>query len=192
MDGFEKLLPTLLPDITTKERNFVRAFNGDIIFALKTAGYSGNDAYLMNLGRELLSRYEIQVAIQKNLAKAEKRESAILSKAERMEILSAIARNVDPYERPFKDEYGQERLPDPPSVSERIKAIDLLNKIEGDYQNNIHVKHEYSLSDMVLQSYKEDITPIDVIEAEYLKVREEGAAPIEPEKTPEKEEGLFI
>lgn len=189
MDDFEKLLPTLTPELTHKEKIFARAFNGDSLYALRLAGYQGNDAYLLRLGKELLSRHEIRTAIAKYRERGEKKESAVLSKIERMEILSGIARNSDPYARMVKDEFGQDKEPEPPSISERIKAIDLLNKIEGDYQTNINVKHEHSLSEMVMKSFTEDTTPIDVIEAEYIKLKEsEKDAPIEPAK----EQGLFI
>lgn len=180
-----------MPDITsTKERMFVRAFNGDLISALRIAGYQGAETYLMEIGRELLSRHEICNAIKLNVARAEKKENAILSKIERMELLSAIARNVDPHAIPIKDDFGMDKYPEPPSVSERIKAIDLLNKIEGDYQNNMTVKHEYSLSEMVQQSYEDNLVPIETIEAEYLLMRE--SAPIEPDSQQETEEDLFI
>ena len=195
MEDISAQLSTYMPPITSKERMFVRAFNGDVIYALKLAGYTGEDTYLIDLGRKLLMRYEIQAAIKENIAKGEKKESAILSKVERMEILSGIARNADPYHTMTKDDYGREVVKDPPTVSERIKSIDILNKMEGEYQSTVNVKHEFTLQEMVLQSYKEDVTPIEVIEAEYLERRKaENSAPIEPEKTEQTEptEELFI
>ena len=195
MEDISAQLSTYMPPITSKERMFVRAFNGDVIYALKLAGYTGEDTYLIDLGRKLLMRYEIQAAIKENIAKGEKKESAILSKVERMEILSGIARNADPYHTMTKDDYGREVVKDPPTVSERIKSIDILNKMEGEYQSTVNVKHEFTLQEMVLQSYKEDITPVEVIEAEYLELRKaENSAPIEPEKTEQTEptEELFI
>ena len=178
-----------MPPITSKERMFVRAFNGDVIYALKLAGYTGEDTYLIDLGRKLLMRYEIQAAIKENIAKGEKKESAILSKVERMEILSGIARNADPYHTMTKDDYGREVVKDPTTISERIKSIDTLNKMDGEYQSTVNVKHEHTLHEMVLQSYKEDITPVEVIEAEYLELRKaENSAPVATENSEE----LFI
>lgn len=192
MEDISAQLSTYMPPITSKERMFVRAFNGDVIYALKLAGYTGEDTYLIDLGRKLLMRYEIQAAIKENIAKGEKKESAILSKVERMEILSGIARNADPYHTMTKDDYGREVVKDPPTISERLKSIDILNKMEGEYQSTVNVKHEFTLQEMVLQSYKEDVTPIEAIEAEYLEIRKaENSAPIEPEKTEQTEE-LFI
>jgi hypothetical protein len=190
MEDLDKFLMITKPALTSKERLFVRAFTGDTVYALRTAGYDGKDEYLIELGRQMLSRTDIKVAIMENLNKAEKKESAILSKIERMELLSALARNSDPYTKLVKNEFGVEDLPAPPSIPERLKAIDMLNKMEGEYTKNINVKHEYSLSDMVLQSYQDDTLPIDTIEAEYLRVRdaEEEVAPIEPPKP----EGLFL
>lgn len=192
MEDISAQLSTYMPPITSKERMFVRTFNGDVIYALKLAGYTGEDTYLIDLGRKLLMRYEIQAAIKENIAKGEKKESAILSKVERMEILSGIARNADPFFTMTKDDYGREVVKDPPTISERIKSIDILNKMDGEYQSTVNVKHEFTLQEMVLQSYKEDVTPIEAIEAEYLEIRKaENSAPIEPEKTEQTEE-LFI
>lgn len=193
MDDFNKLLPTLMPELTSKERMFVRAFKGDVIDALRLAGFQGSETYLLDIGKNFLSRYEICTAIKLNIAKAEKKESAVLSKIERMELLSSIARNVDPYAIPTKDDFGMDKYPDPPTISERIKAVDLLNKIEGDYQNNMTVKHEYSLSEMVQQSYEDDLVPIDTIEAEYLLMRDYATTVPAPSESQQNEkEGLFI
>ena len=153
--------------------------------------------YKQPVGGDYLSKpiKEFENAIKENIAKGEKKESAILSKVERMEILSGIARNADPYHTMTKDDYGREVVKDPPTISERIKSIDILNKMEGEYRSTVNVKHEHTLHEMVLQSYKEDITPVEVIEAEYLELRKaENSAPIEPEKTEQTEptEELFI
>jgi len=178
--------------MTAREKLFVKAFAGDTVFALRTAGYDGKEEYLIEVGKNLLARADIRMAIVENLNKAEKKETAILSKIERMELLSALARNADPYVKLVKNEFGIEDLPPPPSISERLKAIDMLNKIDGEYTKNINVKHEYSLSEMVLQSYQDDTLPIDTIEAEYLKVRDAEVASIEaPEPVPETK-GLFL
>ena len=158
----------LRPDLdNAKLGRFVRAYNGDLVYALRIAGYQGTDLKLQAQGRELLHRPDIQQAIRNAQAKGEKREANLLTKIDRMEFLSAIVRNADPFERMVKDDYGQEISPEPPSMAERLKALDMFNKMEGDYHTNVHVNHSVSITDLVLSSFTDVTRPIEAIEADY-------------------------
>jgi hypothetical protein len=84
-----------------------------------------------------------------------------------MEFLTSIVRNADPFERMVKDDYGQEVSPEPPTMAERLKALDMFNKMEGDYHSNINVNHNHSITDLVLSSFMDVTRPIEAIEADY-------------------------
>lgn len=166
MDIIEASLKPSLDD-NAKLRRFVRAYDGDLVYALRVAGYQGTDLSLQAKGRELLHRPDIQQAIRNAVAKGDKREANLLTKIDRMEFLSAIVRNADPFERMVKDDYGQEVSPEPPTMAERLKALDMFNKMEGDYHTNINVSHNHSITDLVLSSFIDVNRPIEAIEADY-------------------------
>lgn len=156
------------PDLdNAKLSRFVRAYDGDVVYALRIAGYQGTDLMLQHKGRELLVRPDIQQAIRNAVAKGERREANLLTKIDRMEFLSAIVRNADPFERMVKDDYGQEVPAPPPSMAERLKALDMYNKMEGDYHSNLNVNHNVSITDLVLASFTDVNRPIEAIEADY-------------------------
>ena len=169
--------------LTPNQTRFVKAYDGDLIYALRVAGYRGDDKYLRQLGEELLSRPDIQYHIQRRRHRNEKREGVLLSKLERMEFLSALIRNTDPYEVMVKDDYGEDVPPPPPSISERLKALDMYNKMEGDYHTNVNINHNISMTDLVLSSFVDQQRPIEAIEAEYIEMKESGGtqvAEVEP------------
>lgn len=169
--------PFKLPPISDKERIFIEVFDGtNLHYALRTAGYTGADTYLTALGEKLLDNPKIQNAFQLKEEKQFKRNSAIISKVERMEFLSAIIRNSDPYARPVKDEFGNESEAPAPTLPERLKASDMLSKMEGEYNSTVHHKVTHTLPDLILKSYQpsiEDDLSLDAIEAEYLISKEE-------------------
>ena len=171
-DTFMELVTPTLDDITRnpRVRKFVRAYDGDLVYALRVAGFQGTDQFLIAKGKDLLKDPAIQYMIQMNLEQSEKREGVLLTKIERMEFLSSIVRNSDPYERMIKDDYGQEVPPPPPTMPERLKALDMYNKMEGDYHTNVNVNHNVSIQDMILSSYTEVTRPIEAIEADYTNV----------------------
>lgn len=154
-------------DDNAKLKRFVRAYDGDLVYALRVAGYQGTDIALQAKGRDLLQRMDIQQAIKNAVVKGNKREANLLTKIDRMEFLSAIVRNADPFERMVKDDYGQEVSPEPPSMAERLKALDMFNKMEGDYHTNVNVNHNVSITDLVLSSFIDVNRPIEAIEADY-------------------------
>lgn len=146
---------------------FVRAYEGDVVYALRIAGYTGTDLALQAKGRELLARMDVQQAIRNAVAKGERREANLLTKIDRMEFLTSIVRNNDPFERMVKDDYGQEVPPEPPTMAERLKALDMYNKMEGDYHSNLNVNHNVSITDLILSSFTDVNRPIEAIEADY-------------------------
>jgi len=146
---------------------FVRAYEGDLVYALRIAGYQGTDLALQARGMELLRRPDIQQAIRNAQVKGERREANLLTKIDRMEFLTSIVRNADPFERMVKDDYGQEVPPAPPTMAERLKALDMYNKMEGDYHSNLNVNHNVSITDLILSSFTDVNRPIEAIEADY-------------------------
>jgi len=156
------------PDLdNAKLSRFVRAYDGDVVYALRIAGYQGTDLMLQHKGRELLARMDVQQAIRNTVAKGERREANLLTKIDRMEFLTSIVRNNDPFERMVKDDYGQEVPPEPPTMAERLKALDMYNKMEGDYHSNLNVNHNVSVTDLILSSFTDVNRPIEAIEADY-------------------------
>lgn len=156
------------PDLDNpKISRFVRAYDGDLVYALRVAGYQGTDLALQAKGMELLQRMDVQQAIRNAVEKGGRREANLLTKIDRMEFLSAIVRNADPFERMVKDDYGQEVVPEPPTMAERLKALDMFNKMEGDYHTNVNVNHNVSITDLVLSSFIDVNRPIEAIEADY-------------------------
>ena len=153
--------------LSAKELRFVNAFEDDAVYAMRVAGYHGTDAYLLQEAQKLLADPKISFAV-KNLRKQQRSKTyRILDKLGRLELLSCIAMNVDPFERPIIDEYGQEAPPPPPSLKDRLKAMDMINKIEGDYHTNVNINQNVSITDLVLSSFTEVGKPVDIIEAEY-------------------------
>lgn len=157
-----------------KLRRFIRAYDGDLVYALRIAGYQGTDIALKARGQELLRRPDIQQAIALGIEKKDKREANLLTKIDRMEFLTSIVRNADPFERMVKDDYGQEVPPPPPTIAERLKALDMYNKMEGDYHSNLNVNHNHSITDLILSSFTDVGRPIEAIEADYKDMTNPG------------------
>lgn len=162
---------SLSPKLSNRENRFVRAYDGDLVYALRVAGYHGSDLALKAKGKELLQRPDLQQAIMKFQEKNKQKEGALLSKVDKMEFLASIVRNSDPYERATIDDYGQEVQPDPPTMAERLKALDMYNKMEGEYHTNINVNHNLSMSELILSSFVDNNRKLEDIEADYLELK---------------------
>lgn len=169
-DIFEVMEASLKPKLSPQLTRFTKAFDGDVVYALRVAGFHGTDLYLQSKGKELLARPDICQAIRNQIVKSDKKEGALLTKIDRMEFLAAVVRNADPYERMIKDDYGQEMAPPPPSVAERLKALDMYNKMEGDYHTNVNVNHNVNIGDLILSSYTEVSRSLEDIEADYINI----------------------
>lgn len=132
--------------LTPKQRAFVEAYTGasagNATDAARRAGYTGSPATLAVTGAKTLKIPKIRAAIDAHVEAT--RSRAVMDRRERTELLTAIARGeVDDFEETVvhtKD--GTERVVQPAraKLKERIKAIHLLGKMDGDYVERI--KHE--------------------------------------------------
>ena len=101
--------------LTARQKAFIEAYQGNATEAALKAGYSEKTAG--KIGHQLLEKTRISQAIQEREEK--RRNELIMSREERMIALSAIGRNAEEL------------------TKERIKAIDVLNKMSGDYLERI-------------------------------------------------------
>ena len=101
--------------LTARQKAFIEAYQGNATEATLKAGYSEKTAG--KIGHQLLEKTRISQAIQEREEK--RRNELIMSREERMIALSAIGRNAEEL------------------TKERIKAIDVLNKMSGDYLERI-------------------------------------------------------
>ena len=125
----------------------------------------------------------VQRALLEQNRERETKEGVLISKVERMEFLASLIRNIDPYEKPTVDEYGELVPPPPPGMSIRIKAVDMYNKMEGDYHTNVNVNHNVSIPDLILSSFVDAQTRnLEDIEAVYyseVEVKEKATPTVE-------------
>jgi len=171
-----------LTSLTKKHRLFVEAYYGDEIAAMLAAGFEGAPNYLKSKAEELLADPIIMEAIKERSRYRAKTFRVIADREERQALLTSWMRNEDPHRKEERDANGvpipEGNLPE----SMRVKALELLGKSEGDFVENINHTGNISLTDLVMQSYKDDAS-IEDIEAEYYRVKEAKPlpAPIEPE-----------
>ena len=103
---------------TKRQAAFIAAYAGNATEAAIKAGYSPKTAG--KIGSQLLEKTRISEAIRE---REEKRKNAlIMSREERMMTLTQIARN------------------EAEQTKERIKAVDVLNKMGGDYLERVKVE----------------------------------------------------
>jgi hypothetical protein len=159
--------------LSDKHRMFVEAFDGDLPYAMRIAGYNGTDMYLKQKGEELLSTPLIQQAIEHRKKYVANLKETIATREERQLLWSQIMKNEDPYRKEELDENG---VPIPEGnipLPVRLKASELLGKSEADFIDKVDVNHSVTLSDIILKSYNEGETKsIEDIEAEYYAIQE--------------------
>lgn len=99
------------------------------------AGYSVKSAY--SIGAELLRKPEIKKYIEQQMN--ERTNELIASRAEREQLLTAIMRNTDE------------------STKNRLRAIELLSKLQGDFINksSVEVNTPDTLSELILKEIRE-------------------------------------
>lgn len=160
--------------ISPKHRVFVEAFDGDVIYAMRVAGYNGSDNYLKQKGEELLSIPLIQKAIEDRKKYVANLKETIATREERQALWSLIMKNEDPYRKEELDDNG---VPVPEGnipLPIRLKASELLGKSEADFIDKVDVNHNVSLSDIILKSYDKGASKsIEEIEAEYYQLEED-------------------
>jgi phage terminase small subunit len=113
-------------DLTEKQRRFVEAFTGEAqgnaTKAAKLAGYSGDEKALAVRGAEIVRNRKVQQAIEE--ARASVTSEAIATREERQTFLTRTMRDggIEP--------------------KDRIKACEVLGKMQGDFIEKHEVKHE--------------------------------------------------
>jgi hypothetical protein len=162
--------------MSQKHRLFVEAYDGDEVYAMRVAGFTGDDRYLASKASELLTTPLIQEAIKNRARFTANTKKAIADREERQALWTAIMRNEDPHHRSEVDPVtnapiSQGNIP----IPVRLKATELLGKSEADFVDKIDMNVNHSLSDLILESYKlpaaEDMS-VEAIEAEYFKAKE--------------------
>ena len=126
-------------ELTEKQRRFVEAYmgaaRGNATEAAAIAGYRGNRVTLQAIGKENLGKPLIRQA----LAERQSSDPLILTREDRQRELSRIAMGSE-------DEH----------TSDRLRAIDLLNKMGGDYLERI--QHEGGDQTIVIEWYRQKNT----------------------------------
>ena len=108
------------PQFTKAEKKFIREYRGDLLVAARMAGVEEAQA------KKWMARPEIADAIRAREREVALQEEEISTREERQVFLTRIMR----------DEFAGEPL----GAEMRMKAVDMLNKMAGDYVNTI--KHE--------------------------------------------------
>jgi phage terminase small subunit len=126
--------------LTEKQRRFVEAYvgtaQGNATVAARMAGYSGDDATLAPIGSKLTRNDKVAAAIE--AARSPRTKRAIIDRERRQQLLSEIAEKGDAQDR------------------DRIKAIEVLGKMQGDFIERHEVKHEGAAVTVYLPSNGRD------------------------------------
>jgi hypothetical protein len=162
-----------MQNLSKSHRKFVEAFDGDIVPAMRIAGYTGSDNYLKQKGETLLATPLIQKAIEDRRKYVAELKDIIATREERQVLWTQIMKNEDPYRKEELDDNGvpipEKNIPLPI----RLKASELLGKSEADFVEKVDINHNVSLSDIILKSYDNSSgKSVEEIEAEYYAVKE--------------------
>lgn len=159
--------------LSRKHRMFIEAYDGDLVQAMRVAGYNGTDVYLKQKGEELLSTPLIKKGIEDRRKYIANLKDVIATREERQALWTQIMKNEDPYR---KEELDPNGVPIPEGnipLPIRLKASELLGKSEADFIDKVDVNHSVTLSDIILKSYtKDDEKTLEEIEAEYYSIEE--------------------
>jgi len=109
--------------LTVRQRKFVEAYQGNATEAAIAAGYSAKTAKAQ--GSRLLTNVDVAKAIEKRAERDAK--PTIASREERQERLTAIMRSDDE------------------KTTDRIKAIDILCKMNGDFLERVEHSGGFSV-----------------------------------------------
>lgn len=174
--------------MSDKKHLFVEAFDGDELYAMRVAGFTGPDQYLKRKAEELLKDPTVIAAIKHRDDFRVKTGKAIADREERQALWTAIMRNNDPYYIEEKDENG---VPKPIAnipLPTRLKASELLGKSEADFVDKIDLSANVTITDIIAQSYltTDDDESIEDIEAEYTAIK--NKEPLLAKFTPKEDE----
>ena len=155
-----------------KMRLFAEAWTGDIVEAMKIAGYSGADSYLKNKGAEFLRREDIQNVVENRNKYVKKANEVVATRLERQAFWSSIMRNKDPHAVKKFDVNGNEKPKEDLPLSTRLKASEMLGKSEADFVEKLSIDHNVTISEVISESMKLKDVPVEAIEAQYKKLKE--------------------
>ena len=179
-----------LMGLSKQKRLFVEAYDGEEVYAMRVAGYTGANSYLKQKANELLRDPDIIEAIKNRDKFRVTTDKAIADRLERQALWTAIMRNNDPY---LKDQVDANGIPIPEEnipLTTRLKASELLGKSEADFTEKVDVTGNLTITDVIKRSYIEDDTTddLDAIEAQYTMLQSktdmmptQQSAPIEEE-----------
>lgn len=160
--------------LSKKHRLFVEAYDGDTVNAMLAAGFVGVPAWLEQQGDKLLNDPLIIEAIKERSRYQAKTFRIIADREERQALLTSWMRNEDPHELEERDANGAPIPKGNLPMQNRIKALELLGKSEGDFVENINHTGNVTFSEMVTKSYQVTES-VEDIEAEYNLIREKQA-----------------
>jgi hypothetical protein len=155
--------------LSKQKRLFVEAYDGEEVYAMRVAGYTGANSYLKQRAAEFLRDPLVIEALQNRDKFKLTTDKAIADRLERQALWTAIMRNNDPYHRDQVDANGiplpEENIP----LTTRLKASELLGKSEADFTEKVDVTGNLTITDVIKRSYIEDDTTDDLeaIEAQY-------------------------
>jgi len=149
--------------LTERQRLFVEAWTGEAkgngVQAARIAGYKGNDKVLGVAAARLLAEARVQAAIQQ--ATAQVRSVAIATRAERQALLTAMLRDELDEEVVVVVGMGNNMGDHAENVTKRIdararlKALELLGRMQGDFIDKVEVKTEGALRSQLDRLRKE-------------------------------------
>lgn len=155
--------------VSEKIRDFVLAYNGDVVEAMMIAGFAGEPATLKMRGEKYLKEPHIQEALKKRDLFTHSKHAVIANRQERQAFWTSIMRNHDPDAKPEYNDKGIRKPEENIPLATRLKASELLGKSEVDFVEKIDVNAQVTITDIIKQSYIDD-TPLDVIEAQYKEI----------------------
>jgi hypothetical protein len=162
--------------LSRQKRLFVEAYDGEEIYAMRVAGYTGANSYLKQKATELLRDPDVIEAIKNRDKFKMTTDKAIADRLERQALWTAIMRNNDPYHKEQVDSNGiplpEENIP----LTTRLKASELLGKSEADFVEKVEVNGNLTITDVIKRSYLEDdADDLDAIEAQYTMLQNKTA-----------------
>jgi hypothetical protein len=162
-----------MQSLSKKHRLFVEAYDGDVAYAMKLAGFTGADGYLIKKGEELLRTPLIIEAIKERTKYMTDLKSTIATREERQKLWTDIMKNQDPHRR---EEFDANGVPIPEGnipLPIRLKASELLGKSEADFVDKVDMSTTVSLSEIILKSYDNGSgKSLEDIEAEYMALQD--------------------
>lgn len=159
------VLKNPLGEHTIKQKRFIQAFEGSPTRAAKIAGYKNPESS----GRQLLKVPSIIEAIKLYQTTRKEAKELRSTKEEREIFLTALSRNIDPDRKSEMDPVTGGLVTDEHyniDLKDRMKAVEMLGKMNGDFIEKISLDATTSLSDLILAARKVTKS-VEDIEAEY-------------------------